>query len=355
MPPRATLGARSLPRLPVIILSSLLCAAIADAEEFAGEAFLVGTSVANNGTSSAIPSRLRTAMQFLEYPADFGDAKTFRVEMATLPLFGDLAESWNGALAYNLDARTQLSLFAKMEVASDIEGRPLLRGSREDRLNDPGFRPVACSGCGTFTDNLYMGALNLMRVFHAEFPRIDISSREIPMEFGVGVTAKYFLEELVGDQPGDYFIQNLNMDAGASMKFLWGWDPVAKRSDRDIKLQFTGLEVIPTSQQSDIAGVNVYEDMAWRWRLSADWAEGFTEWASILTIGISQKSEGGSLPAFGAEWDFKDMVYVRAGKDDEFLSAGMSLAWRWISVHYALRYHELGTSLYQVSAQVSWP
>jgi hypothetical protein len=340
------------PLLPILVL---ICAAAAAAEEFAGEPFLEGSSVANNGTSSAIPSRLRTATQFLEYPADFGDAKTFRVEMATLPLFGNLAESWNGALAYNLDARTQLSVFGKMEITPDIESRPLLRGSREDRLNDPGFRPAVCDGCNAYSDHLYMAAINLMRVFHAEFPRIDIASREIPMEFGIGVTAKYYLEEIVGPQNGDYFIQNLNLDAGASMKFLWGWDPIARKSDRDIKIQFAGLEVLPTSQTSDIAGQNVYEDMSWRWRMSADWAEGFPEWSSILTVGITQKSEGGSLPAFGAEWDFKDMVFVRAGKDDEFISGGMSLAWRWISVHYALRYHELGTSLYQVSGQVSWP
>jgi hypothetical protein len=239
------------PLLPILVL---ICAAAAAAEEFAGEPFLEGSSVANNGTSSAIPSRLRTATQFLEYPADFGDAKTFRVEMATLPLFGNLAESWNGALAYNLDARTQLSVFGKMEITPDIESRPLLRGSREDRLNDPGFRPAVCDGCNAYSDHLYMAAINLMRVFHAEFPRIDIASREIPMEFGIGVTAKYYLEEIVGPQNGDYFIQNLNLDAGASMKFLWGWDPIARKSDRDIKIQFAGLEVLPTSQTSDIAG-----------------------------------------------------------------------------------------------------
>lgn len=345
-----------MPRLPAIVVSICLVLAVRSrAEEFAGEPFVEGSSVANNGTSSALPSRLRTAMQFLEYPADFGEAKTFRLEMATLPLFGDLAQSWNGAFAYNLDARTQLSLFAKMEITPDIEATPLLRGSREDRLNDPGFRPVPCDGCWGFTDNLYMGALNLMRVFHAEFPRIDIASREIPMEFGIGVTAKYYLEEFVGPQNADYFIQNLNLDAGASMKFLWGWDPIAKRSDRDIKLQFSGLEVLPTSQQSDIGGQNVYEDVTWRWRMSADWAEGLPQWRSVATVGMTQKSEGGRLPAIGAEWAFMDMVYVRAGKDDDYLSAGMSLAWRWISVHYALRYHDLGTSLFQVSAQVAWP
>ena len=56
------------------------------------------------------------------------------------------------------------------------------------------------------------------------------------------------------------------------------------------------------------------------------------------------------------DWLFKqDIDSAGPNSYDEFISGGMSLAWRWISVHYALRYHELGTSLYQVSGQVQWP
>lgn len=341
--------------MPIFLILFFLCLIPATAEEFAGEPFLEGASVADNGTSGAIPSRLHTATQFLDFPADFGDAKTFRLEAATLPLFGDLAQSWNGAASYTLDSATSLSLFAKLETTPDIESRPLLEGSHEDRLNDPGFRPLPCDGCALFTDNLYVGAINLMRVFHTDFPRIDIASRQIPMELGIGVTAKYYLEELVGPQDGDFFISNLNLDAGASVKFLWGWDPVSRQSDRDVKIQFSGLELLPTRQQSDNAGQLSYEPMNYRWRMSADWEEGFPSFSSTLTAGFTQKSEGGSIPAFGAEWDYRDLIYVRAGRDDDFLSAGMSLAWRWFSVHYAFRRHDLGNTWYQVSGQVSLP
>lgn len=330
-------------------------AASASAEEFAGEPFLEGSSVADNGTSAAIPSRFRTATQFLDFPGDFGAASTVRLEVATLPLFDNLAQSWNGAASYTLDSATSLSLFAKLETTPDIESRPLLQGSREDRLNDPGFRPLPCDGCAMFTDNLYLGALNLMRVFRADFPRIDIASRQIPMEIGFGLTAKYYLEELAGPQDGDFFLSNLNLDAGVGLKLLWGWDPVAKTSDRDIKIQFSGLELLPTRQQSDIGGQLSYESMTYRWRMSADWEEGMPSLGSVLTIGFTQKSEGGSLPALGAEWDYRDLIYVRAGRDDDFLSAGMSLAWRWFSVHYAFRRHELGNTWYQVSGQIAWP
>ena len=39
----------------------------------------------------------------------------------------------------------------------------------------------------------------------------------------------------------------MNMDAGAAIKFLWGYDPVTKNSDRDIKIQFSGFEILPTT------------------------------------------------------------------------------------------------------------
>jgi hypothetical protein len=117
----------------------------------------------------------------------------------------------------------------------------------------------------------------------------------------------------------------------------------------------TGLELVPTRQQSDIGGQISYERMDYRWRISADWAEGFPSLASVFTVGFTSRSEGGSFPAVGAEWDFRDLLYLRAGRDDNYLSAGVSLAWRWLSVHYAFRRHELGNTWYQVSGQVVWP
>ncbi|MDB5106209.1 MAG: hypothetical protein JWP91_3898 [Fibrobacteres bacterium] len=325
----------------------------AESEDFTGEQYLLGSSVADNGSSAALPSRIYTATQFLDFPGDFGDAKTFRLEMASLPMFGDLSQTWDGAFGYALDPRTHMSVFGQIVTTPDISELPLLRGSREDRLNDPGFRPVACNGCAQMTDAVYLVALNFTRKYDMEFPRLDISSRPIPIQLSGGLTAKYYWEELFG---ADYYeAQNLNLDAGLCMKFLWGYNPVTKSSDRNIKIQFSGFEILPTSQQSEFGGVQVYERMDYRWRMSADWEEGFPDLASTLSAGFTQRSEGGAIPGFGVEWDLKDMLYVRAGLDDDYISAGASIAWRWISVHYAFRYHELGTSLYQVSGQVQWP
>ncbi len=338
----------------LIVLAILLLSLLpVRGEEFTGEAYRIGTSVADNGTSGALPSRFHTATQYLDFPGDFGSPRLFRLEMATLPAFSDLSQNVNGALAYLLDARTRINLFAGIITTADIPLLPLLSGTPEDRLNDPADRPIPCErNCTFLKDVVYQANVNLMRRYDGHFPRLGIASRPIPLEFSVGVTTKYFYEELEG---GGYEAQNMNLDLGACLKLAWGYDPVARTSDRDIKLQFSGFEVLPTRQKAAVDGFEVYERMPWRWSLSLSWEEGFPSLQSFAAFGVTQKSEGGKYPALGAEWDFRRLLYLRAGWDKEYLSAGASAAYRWLSVHYAFRHHELGTSLYQVSLQVEWP
>jgi hypothetical protein len=191
--------------------------------------------------------------------------------------------------------------------------------------------------------------VNFMRKYDSYLPRTDISNRPVPIQFSVGATTKYFYEEL---EAGGYEAQNLNLDLGACLKLFWGYNPVTQKSDRDIKVQLGGFELLPTKQRSTFSGVDVYERMATRWHLSASWEEGLPEWGSTLSLGVTQRSEASKWPGVGAEWDLRSLLYLRAGWDQDYLSAGASLAYRWMSVHYAFRHHELGNTLYQVSAQV---
>ncbi len=324
----------------------------AQAEDFAGEAYLIGSSVSDNGTSGALPSRFQTASQYLDFPGDIGDGKLLRLEMATLPLFNGLSQSLNGAVGYSVDSNTHVNAFLQTVTTGDIQVLPLLQGTAQDRLNDPGFRPAPCDGCQQLRDVVYMTNVNIMRKWDFEFPRSDISSRPIPMNFTLGMTTKYFYEELEG---GDYLAQNLNVDLGACLKFYWGYNPVTHFSDRDVKIQASGFELLPTKQRSDFSETQVYENISRRYHLSASWEEIFPDWNSTVALGATQKSEGGKYPAVGVEWDFHEIIYLRGGWDSEYLSAGASVAYRWFSVHYALRHHELGTSFYQVSGQVQWP
>ena len=296
---------------------------------------------------------MQTATRYLDVPADFGATGTFRLETATLPAFSGLSENVNGAFAYDIDGKTRLNVFGGMVTTPDIQVLPLLQGTSEERLNDPTLRPAPCGGsCGMLKDVVYLANVNFIRNYSGLFPRADISGRPIPIDLSLGVTAKYYFEELEG---GDYLAQNLNLDAGACVNLAWGYDPVSRVSRRDFKIQVAGFEILPTRQKSSVGGVETYESLSRRWRFSASWEEGFPAWNSTLNFGVSQKTESGQWPAAGAEWDYRGLLFLRGGWDRDFLSAGGSVAYRWMSIHYAFRHHELGNSLYQVSAQVQWP
>ncbi len=334
-----------------IVVSLLFCEK-GFGEDFSAEAFLLNASVADNGTSGALPSSYSTATQYIDYPGNFTSTRLFRLEMATLPLFGDLSQTLNGAFNYAIDEKTLINVFGQTITTSEIAVLPLLKGSREDRLNDPTFRPLPCDGCNQMRDVVYNTNINFMRRFDFELPRIDISTRPIPVQFSIGATTKYYYEELEG---GDYLSQNLNADLGTSMKLLWGWDPVTKVSDRNVTLQVSGFELLPTKQNSEFSGVQVYESLTRRYHLTASIEEGFPSINSTVSLGMTQKSEQGTVPALGLEWGFQNMFYLRGGYDADYLSAGATVAWRWIGLNYAFRHHDLGTSLYQVSLQLQWP
>jgi hypothetical protein len=337
--------------LPLLLALLCLLALPGRAEEFTGEAYRIGTSVVSNGSSGAVPSRFHTATQYLDFPGDIGPARLFRLEMATLPAFADLSQNVNGALAYSLDDKTRINLFGGMITTPDIPVLPVLPGTTQERLNDPRKRPLPCDGnCNYLKDVVYQANINLMRAYRGHFPRMmGVGSRPIPMEFSAGVTTKYFYEELEG---GGYEAQNMNVDLGTALRFDWGHDPVTKVSDRNVKLQLSGFELLPTRQKAEVSGFEVYERLDYRWSFSLAWEEGLPSLGSFATVGITQKSEGGRWPSLGGEWDFRNLLFLRGGWDGTYLSAGATAAWRLLSVHYAIRHHELGTSLYQVSLQV---
>lgn len=337
--------------MPLLSLLVLLLALPGCSEDFTGEAYRIGTSVVSNGSSGALPSRFHTATQYLDFPGDIGPDRLFRLEMATLPAFADLSQNVNGALAYSLDENTRINLFSGMITTPDIPLLPVLPGTSQERLNDPGMRPLPCGGnCVYLKDVVYQANINLMRAYRGHFPRMmGIGSRPIPLELSAGVTTKYYYEELEG---GGYEAQNMNVDLGAALKLEWGHDPVTRISDRNVKLLVSGFELLPTRQKATVNEFEVYERMEYRWSFSLAWEEGLPSLGSFATLGITQKSEGGRWPALGGEWDFRNLLYLRGGWDGTYLSAGATAAWRLLSVHYAIRHHELGTSLYQVSLQV---
>ncbi len=321
------------------------------AENFVGEVYLIGNSVVNNGSASTIPSQIYSPTQYLDFPAEMSEHKIYSVEIATLPTFASLSQIYNASVAFSLESRSQINAFYGMITTPNILERPLLQGSKEERLNDPTLRPGTCDFCNSLRDVVYLANINFMHQYDFLLPRLDIGYRPIPMQLGLGATSKYFYEELEG---GDYTAQNLNLDAGLSLKIFWGYNPVDKSSDRNLKFQFNGFELLPTNQRSAFANSKVDETLRLRWHFAFSWEEFFPDLQSKWTVGIQQKPELGKYPALGSEWGFRDVLFLRAGYDGNFISAGATLAYRFMALHYAFMHHDLNNTLYQVSLQLQW-
>ncbi len=323
------------------------------AVEFAGDVFLIGQSVAVNGSAGALPTQPFSPSQHMVFPSEQPRERLHAFEVNALPLFGSLSRAYNAAATVSLDSQSQISAYYSILADDGIQLRPLLRGTREERMNDPSLRPTNCSDCGTFLTNMVTSTgLNFARSYTLLLPRSQISHRPIPLQLSVGGTAKYFIEDL---WDGDYTAQNLNLDAGVGLNFFWDYHPVTRLSSRNIKFILSAFELLPTAQIEDFGGARIREAIDTRWHYTFIWEEDFPWLESRLALSAQQRTEGGRWPGMGAEWNFRNSLFVRGGFRSGFFNAGASLSYRLVSVHYAFIHHELATTLYQVSLQVRWP
>ncbi len=322
------------------------------AVEFAQEQFLIPHSVAANGTALLLQSDAGSPMGFLDWPGSTVVQGLASLEASSQPIFGGLSQATLGAAHYSYDADTRIYVMTGILGTEDIPVRPLLQGTREERLNRPEIRPNDCPSCGFLQDRVYLGAMNAQRTLHGFVPRSGIASQPIPLTLSGGFTAKYFWEELEGD---DYQAQALNVDGGLQLDIGLSYDPVLQTSERDLMLQFAGFELLPTALRSEIGGYVKEETGERRWHVGLSWRELWPSIKSTTVIGITQRSEGWRWPGFAAEWNVKKMFFLRAGFDGQTWASGASFKWKMLSAHYAMQKHPLGITWYQVAIQAEWP
>jgi len=320
--------------------------------EFSQEQFLVSHSVTGIGSGLQMQSDAPSPLDFVDRPAGTQVQGVASVEASTQPLFDGLSQATLGAAHYRFDSRTLILAMAGIVGTDGIAVRPLLTGTREARLNQPDLRPGDCADCTVLSDQVYLGAINAQRSFQGFLPRSGLASQPIPFAFIAGLTTKYFWEELEGD---DYLAQALNLDAGLQLEIGLDYDPVSNQSQRDLIFEFSGFELLPTSQRSEIDGFVKEERGENRWHLGLSWREAWPSLASGTRLGITQKSEGGKWPGIAVEGNFKRCLFLRTGYDGSTWASGMTLNWRMIGVHYAMQKHPLGMTWYQLALQAAWP
>ena len=250
--------------LTTFIIPTLALFIGANASRFAQENFLVTRSPTLSGNARNITPISYSPLSFLERPAGSGGDGAFSIEAANVPLFDNLSQGIVAAGHYALDSRHTLRAMTGIVTTNDIPVRPLLSGTYDQRQGDPNLRPSDCSDCAELRDRVYYGAFNIERLFKGNLPRSGIENRPIPAKLSTGVTAKYYWEELEG---GDYIAQALNLDLGVVLEIASGFNPVSKKSERDLRFGFYGYEVLPTSQRSTIDNFVLEEKSEARWHI----------------------------------------------------------------------------------------
>ncbi|MBF0431057.1 MAG: hypothetical protein HQK83_07250 [Fibrobacteria bacterium] len=320
-----------------------------NAQNFAGEVYLIGYSVPVNGSAGTLPSSNGAPSQIINFPAHISAPNFMRFELSTLPMFGDLAKTYTGAIALALDSNTEISLFTAMMTNDDIFQFSSLEYTKAERFSDPAKRPQACgSSCNALKNVDYLSYLNVKRKFSGLLPRLDFAQSPIPIHASIGANIKYFMEELEG---ADYIAQNINLDLAANVIIDWAHDGQNESSPRIFSLDIAGFELLQTPQYSKYAS----ESIKSRIHLGFNWDENLFFLDSRVKFGVRHMSEWGNLPALGVEWQFKNLLFVRAGYHKDFVTGGLSLTYKIIALHYSLSHHYLAFNPYQVSMQIQTP
>ncbi len=329
-----------------VSLLIVCCINFSFSEEYAGEIYLIGYNVPANGLGRTIPSTIYSPSQFVDFPAIPGNSDN-SIEVAAIPQFGSLGSLFLGSVLFSLDSLSQIGLAAAMGIVDGIISNPAPNYTQEERYNDPDKRLQACPTCPQNRNADYLIFVNFQRSYNGELPRIDFTSRPIPICFTWGTTVKYFKEELEGQ---DYIAQNLNMDMGASLKLDWGYNPAINKSSRAFSLDLNGFELLQTSQASKYAR----EKIASRFYMGLYWQENLEKYRSKFTLGIRQKPGWGRLPGIGMEWNYANLLAVRAGAQTGFITGGIGFNYHIFNLHYSLSYHELSYTLNQISLQLNF-
>lgn len=316
------------------------------AQNFAGDVYLIGYSVSDNGSAGMIPSFLNAPSQVTDFPAAFENPQ-LSLESASLPLYGGLAEMITGAMRLPIDSSTEVVLLGAILTDDGIETRPQLTTTAEQRAVNPGDRPKVCSSCPVLRNVDYPAYLNVKRTFRLEVPRLDFSWRYIPLDLRLGVTAKYFKSELEGD-PDEYIAQNINMDGGVQLVLHWDYHRTTGVSGRRFTLDFSGFELLQTPQFSRFAEEKVESRFHWAFY----WDENLPSLKSRVRVGVNQRTERSRLPGVGAELEILNLLNLRAGGDTDIISGGVSLKYKFLALHYAFQHHELAANPYQISLEL---
>ncbi len=312
--------------------------------KYTAEPYLMGYSVSTNGSSRVMPSYLGSPSQIIDFPAEMSPAPGAYFELSTLPIFGGLSNIYIGALSFQWDTLSEISVFAAMTHDDGIIKNNALKYTAAQRLSDPSKRPEKCNNCMELINNSYLGLINFKRRFLTTLPRINFYKLEIPLITTAGLNLKYLKDELEGM---NFIAHNLNMDASVHIEIRIPNPSFPGHFERCFNVMITGFELLQTQQFSEYGR----EKVSARYHMNMYWNEKFRKVSCTLGLGVIHQPEWSDLPGVALRVNYKEMLTLRAGFQEPYISGGLSFRYKQLALHYAIRNHQLGTSLYQLSLQ----
>ncbi|MFH0921300.1 MAG: hypothetical protein V1913_13185 [Fibrobacterota bacterium] len=290
------------------------------------------------------PALLKDWQAAFEYAPLWDQGDNFTSFAAVLPLPQNRLAM---AASYSRFQTGDIPYFGELEGGDDVEAR-----NNNIALRSSGV-PL-----GAFTASSDLLSLSLAKWTTRELSQEVFYKLTVPVTLSAGGAFKFYRQNFAFDpalgQP-DYEGHALDIDLGGLLAFTL---------DKDLNTglptkSFSAGMTLKNALRSSVAynSSRNYEDPGERIRLLGfAYTHALPAFSSraVLTLDLVRRADE-QVQRFGAEYAFRELLFLRAGYLDHGTTAGVGIQWRFVRVDYSYRYHELSSTPYRISLNIRRP
>lgn len=342
------------------ILSILLILPIVSVSVAVGETFYTsefeylvrgGRADAMGGAACASGS---DALSLFVNPARICLVRSRQIQIEYTPLWDLGDDLMNGAVLVPVDSTLAVGLgYSRFEINGIPWYDDLAGASAEERYNDMSKRSTGQSpgGFGAAYDLLLF---SLAKSWSTRIAQDVFYKLTIPLTVSGGLSLKFFRqsfsfpEELASPYEG----HATDIDLGFSAGFVLDKDLAAGKASKVLTIAYALKNLF----RADVAynTTEDYRDTGERVRyLGFAYQHAVSRLRGGFNLSMDfVRSYDDQIQRFGAEYYFRDLLFVRAGIHEGGYSAGMGVQWRRLGVDYSFRAHEFADTPYRLTLSV---
>ncbi len=307
------------------------------AGEYAADFMRIGVGARPMAMGGAFTALASDATAFYWNPAGLAHEKHITVHFDHVPMFDGLAQYNTAHVSMAVNRNMTVGLSWMRHGEDDIPRYGELQGTRLDRLTDPRLRSDGePEGFFGNNENAILFTLGRADYFDLYF-NVGMNQYRIPLELYMGFSGKYIIHNL-DDKSGS----GQGVDAGAilrivSDKYYRGmaksWFGIAFSAQDISRTSITwntdsnNADLVQTLYRAGVAASHLMVGLRTRITLTADQEFGFYDDYHA-----------------GTEFEFFNMLSVRAGYYLENVTAGAGLRFKGYSIDYAFIPHDLANT-----------